>query len=466
MHTLAMILAGGAGSRLSVLTQKRTKPAVPFAGKYRIIDFTLSNCVNSGIFTAGICTQYRPRSLNDHIRTGQPWDLNRATGGITLLQPYVGPPGASWYQGTADAIYQNLDFIYHHHPDVVLILGGDHIYKMDYDVMVAFHLDHGADLTIATLRVAPQDAHRFGILETDEEYKVVGFEEKPTQPKGILGSMGIYAFNNTVLEEVLQADQARARSRHDFGDDIIPQMVKTHHVYAFPYRGYWVDVGTIEAYWQAHMDLLTDKPRLDLLDREWIIHTRSEERPPANIRNTATIKHSLITNGCVIEGTVEHSVLSPGVTGSHYTQLCCDDRRGDWGKRGGRPRRPGQTRSGWDRGLDRLDGRPNIPRAGRLASGHHRHRQEHIHSAAHTHRPPLHDRRRPHRECVRAESDSRRDDHWSRERITGRLCPERMPPRRATHGPSATTAGFYFALPRGLNDGVPHISQGPGSIPV
>ena len=313
MRTLSMILAGGAGSRLSTLTQKRTKPAVPFAGKYRIIDFTLSNCVNSGIFTIGICTQYRPRSLNDHIRSGRPWDLNRATGGVTSLQPYVGPRGASWYQGTADAIYQNLDFIRHYRPDVVLVLGGDHVYKMDYDVMVAFHLDHGADLTIATLRVEPQDASRFGILETDGKYRVIGFEEKPAQATGTVGSMGIYAFNSAVLDEVLRADHARTTSHHDFGGDIIPQMIKTHRVYAFPYRGYWVDVGTIEAYWQAHMDLLVDRPRLDLLDREWVIRTRSEERPPVSIRSNARIAHSLVTDGCVIEGTVEHSVLSPGV---------------------------------------------------------------------------------------------------------------------------------------------------------
>jgi len=313
MHTLAMILAGGAGSRLSVLTQKRTKPAVPFAGKYRIIDFTLSNCSNSGIFTVGICTQYRPRSLNDHIQSGWPWDLDRVTGGVTLLQPYIGRRDPDWYRGTADAIYQNLDFIRHHRPDVVLILGGDHVYKMNYDVLVAFHLDHGADLTIATLRVAPEEAPRFGILETNEEYKVIGFEEKPTQPRGTLGSMGIYAFNTDALREILTADHAQPGSRHDFGGNIIPQMMETHRVYAFPYHGYWVDVGTIDAYWQAHMDLLVDEPRLDLLDREWIIHTRSEERPPVSIRSKATITHSLFTDGCVIEGTVEHSVLSPGV---------------------------------------------------------------------------------------------------------------------------------------------------------
>ncbi len=313
MRTLAMILAGGAGSRLSVLTQKRTKPAVPFAGKYRIIDFTLSNCGNSGISTVGICTQYRPRSLNEHIQSGWPWDLDRVSGGITLLQPYLGRHESDWYQGTADAIYQNLDFIRRQRCDVVLILGGDHIYKMDYDVLVSFHLDHGADLTVATVRVAPEEAFRFGILETDKEYRVVGFEEKPAHPKGTLGSMGIYAFNVNVLDQVLTADHARPGSGHDFGGDIIPRMIESHRVYAFPYRGYWVDVGTIEAYWQAHMDLLVEAPKLDMLDREWVVHTRSEERPPVNIQSDAVVKQSLITNGCVIDGTVEHSVLSPGV---------------------------------------------------------------------------------------------------------------------------------------------------------
>jgi glucose-1-phosphate adenylyltransferase len=323
MRTLAMILAGGAGSRLSVLTQKRTKPAVPFAGKYRIIDFTLSNCANSGISTVGICTQYRPRSLNDHIQSGWPWDLDRVSGGVTLLQPYTGPRGSDWYQGTADAIYQNLDFVHHQRPDVVLILAGDHVYKMDYDVLITFHLEQGADLTVATVRVAPEDAARFGILETNDAYKVVGFEEKPGQPKGNRASMGIYVFNTDVLDEVLTTDHARAGSRHDFGGDIIPRMVaaqyarthgmRPHRVYAFPHGGYWVDVGTIEAYWQAHMDLLVSEPPLDLLEREWIIHTRSEERPPVKSCCGAVIADSLITDGCVIEGTVEQSVLSPGV---------------------------------------------------------------------------------------------------------------------------------------------------------
>ena len=313
MRTLAMILAGGAGNRLSVLTQKRTKPAVPFAGKYRIIDFTLSNCSNSGIFTVGICTQYRPRSLNDHIQSGWPWDLDRVSGGITLLQPYVGSRDSAWYHGTADAVYQNMDYVRRQRPDVVLVLGGDHIYKMDYDVLTSFHLDHQADLTIASVRVSLEESRRFGMLETGDDYRVIGFDEKPAQPRGSLGSMGIYAFNPDVLDEILTADHACAGSGQDFGGDIIPQMVQTHRVYAFPYRGYWVDVGTVEAYWQAHMDLLIDEPRLDLLDREWIIHTRSEERPPVSIRDSAVIRRSLITDGCVIEGTVENSILSPGV---------------------------------------------------------------------------------------------------------------------------------------------------------
>jgi glucose-1-phosphate adenylyltransferase len=313
MRTLAMILAGGAGSRLSVLTQKRAKPAVPFAGKYRIIDFTLSNCVNSGLFTVGVCTQYRPRSLHDHIRTGQPWDLDRNTGGVALLQPYIGHRDSDWYQGTADAIYQNLDYIFHYEPDVVLILAGDHVYKMDYDVLVTFHLEQGADLTVATLRVPAADAARFGVLETDDNYKVTGFEEKPVQPKGTLASMGIYAFNAHVLRQVLEADHADSSSRHDFGGDIVPRMVGTHRVFAFPFHGYWVDVGTVEAYWQAHRALLVQDPPLDLFERGWVIHTRSEERPPASMRGNCSVQRSLIADGCIIEGCVSDSVLSPGV---------------------------------------------------------------------------------------------------------------------------------------------------------
>jgi glucose-1-phosphate adenylyltransferase len=314
MRTLAMILAGGKGTRLSVLANKRAKPAVPFAGKYRIIDFPLSNCTNSGITTVGVVTQYRPRSLQDHIRNGAPWDLDRMNGGVWLLQPYLGRMDSDWYDGTADAIYQNLDFIRNQRPDYVMILSGDHVYKMDYSRMIQFHQDRRADVTVATLKVSLDEASRFGIVQTDADFRVNTFEEKPKEPKGTLASMGIYVFNYDTLVKVLTEDAADASSSKDFGKDIFPKMItENFRVYAYPYGEYWVDVGTIQSYWEAHMDLLQDSPPLDLLDREWIIHTRSEERPPVNIRTGATVNHSLITDGCTIEGTVEYSVLSPGV---------------------------------------------------------------------------------------------------------------------------------------------------------
>ncbi|MFN3704715.1 MAG: glucose-1-phosphate adenylyltransferase [Thermoflexales bacterium] len=314
MRTVAMILAGGRGSRLSVLANKRAKPAVPFAGKYRIIDFPLSNCVNSNIYTVGVLTQYRPRSLQDHIRNGAPWDLDRLSGGVWILQPYLGRAHAEWYEGTADAIYQNLDFLHHARADYVLVLSGDHVYKMDYSILLSFHQEKQADVTVATLKVTPDDASRFGIVQTDANYRVVHFEEKPKQPRGTLASMGIYVFNYETLITVLQEDAKNPHSTRDFGKDIFPKMVEQNYrVFAFPFAGYWVDVGTIQSYWEAHMDLLADTPPLDLLDREWVIHTRSEERPPVNIRTGATVNHSLITDGCVIEGSVEYSVLSPGV---------------------------------------------------------------------------------------------------------------------------------------------------------
>jgi len=308
-----MILAGGEGRRLSILSQKRAKPAVPFAGKYRIIDFTLSNCANSGIYTVGIPAQYRPRSLIDHIRTGAPWDLDRMNGGVWLLQPYLGRSDSDWYSGSADAIQQNFDFVRRHRPEVVLVLCADHVYTMDYDRMISFHVENRADVTVATLKVSPEEASRFGILETDESYRVVRFEEKPPEPKSTLASMGIYVFNTEVLSDVLKADAANSQSSHDFGKDIVPKIIGPYRVFAYPFSSYWVDVGTIQAYWEAHMDLLADHPPLDLNDRTWIIHTRSEERPPVNIRTGAVVLHSLITDGCTIEGTVEYSVLSPGV---------------------------------------------------------------------------------------------------------------------------------------------------------
>lgn len=314
MRTIAMIMAGGRGSRLSVLANTRAKPAVPFAGKYRIIDFTLSNCINSGITTVGVLTQYRPRSLSEHIRSGGPWDLDRLNGGVSILHPYLGRSDSSWYEGTADAIYQNKDFIRNSRADDVVILAGDHIYKMDYSILTDYHREKNADITIATLRVDPEDAHRFGILSSDDELRVTAFEEKPKQPKGTLASMGIYVFKNDVLMKVLLEDAKDTTSQHDFGGNIIPKMLQENYrVFAYPFKGYWVDVGTIQAYWDTHMELLTDKPALDLLDREWVIHTRSEERPPVNIRSGAVLNHSLITDGCVVEGSVEYSVLAPGV---------------------------------------------------------------------------------------------------------------------------------------------------------
>ncbi|MBX7212409.1 MAG: glucose-1-phosphate adenylyltransferase [Thermoflexales bacterium] len=314
MRTVGMILAGGRGTRLTVLSNKRAKPAVPFAGKYRIIDFALSNCVNSGVTSVGVVTQYRPRSLQDHIRTGAPWDMDRLSGGVSLLHPYQGHKDGGWYAGTADAIYQNLDFLRNLRPDYVLILSADHIYKMDYSKLLQFHTENKADVTVAALKVSLEEASRFGILIADNNQRVTAFEEKPKQPKGTLASMGIYVFNYQTLLKVLTEDAHTPDSERDFGKNIIPKMVaENFRVFAYPFSNYWVDVGTIQSYWETHMDLLADQPSLDLLDRDWVIHTRSEERPPVNIRTGAIVSHSLITDGCQIEGSVEYSVLSPGV---------------------------------------------------------------------------------------------------------------------------------------------------------
>jgi glucose-1-phosphate adenylyltransferase len=318
MKVRAVILAGGEGSRLGVLTAKRAKPAVPFAGKYRIIDFTLSNCVNSGIADVMILTQYRPHSLNEHISAGRPWDLDRSfTGGIQMYPPYRGRVDTDWYKGTADAITQNLSFVERSDPDLVLVLSGDHIYKMNYEPLIAFHVERNADVTIATLNVSRDEATRMGILAADGEHRVTQFVEKPKDPPGTLASMGIYVFGLATLAKMLQEDARRRDSSHDFGKDLIPRMVSEGmRVFAFPFAGYWVDVGTVEAYWQTHMDLLKYPPQLDLNDRSWIIHTRSEERPPVRIQEGALVKDSMITDGCVVASgaRIERSVLSPGVT--------------------------------------------------------------------------------------------------------------------------------------------------------
>jgi glucose-1-phosphate adenylyltransferase len=311
---LAVILAGGQGERLSLLSQKRAKPAVPFAGKYRIIDFALSNCVNSGISDIAVLTQYRPHSLHDHIGIGKPWDLDRQQGGVRLLQPYIGRRESDWYQGTADAVYQNLDFIMEARYDYVLILAGDHIYRMDYGPMIAFHQQRNADATLGAVIVPLEEGHRFGILETGAEGRVLSFAEKPAQPRGTLGSMGIYVFSRNTLTRLLIDDARKKDSSHDFGHDIVPDMVaRDERVYAYPFAGYWQDVGTIQSYWEAHMNLLNDRPAFDLYDPSWVVHTRSEERPPAHIYGGAKIERSLISHGCIIKGTVERSVLSPGV---------------------------------------------------------------------------------------------------------------------------------------------------------
>lgn len=317
MKTRALILAGGEGTRLSVLTAKRAKPAVPFAGKYRIIDFTLSNCVNSGIFDVLILTQYRPHSLNDHIGGGQPWDLDRSfTGGVQLLQPYKGRKDTDWYSGTADAVWQNLNFVIKGDPDYVVILSGDHIYEMDYGALVNYHISKGADLTVCSIQVPLDEANRFGILDVDAKNRVKDFVEKPANPPGNNASMGVYVFSAKALEQMLTEDAARASSSHDFGKDIIPRMVAQNmKVFAYPFQGYWVDVGTVDAYWESHMDLLNRPPAMNLNNRDWVIHTRSEERPPMTVEQGAVIKNSMICNGAVIcEGAVvERSILSSGV---------------------------------------------------------------------------------------------------------------------------------------------------------
>jgi glucose-1-phosphate adenylyltransferase len=317
MKTRAVILAGGEGSRLSTLTAKRTKPAVPFGGKYRIIDFTLSNCVNSGIFDVMILAQYRPHSLIEHIGAGGPWDLNRDfTGGVRMYTPYKARGASDWYLGTADAVQQNFRFIKRGDPDLILILSGDHIYQMNYDAMIAFHTDHDADLTMATIRVPIEEASRFGIVDVAEDYRVESFVEKPSAPTSDLVNMGVYLFNREVLDGLLWEDHQNNASSHDFGKDLLPQMIrKGMNVFSFPFSGYWVDVGTVESYWQAHMDLLGEKPRIDLGDRSWVIHTRTEERPPVRIYQGATVVDSMVTDGCIIYSgaTVERSVLSPGV---------------------------------------------------------------------------------------------------------------------------------------------------------
>ncbi|GAB4419235.1 MAG: glucose-1-phosphate adenylyltransferase [Anaerolineae bacterium] len=316
MKTLAILMAGGAGTRLTVLSDKRAKPAVPFAGKYRIIDFTLSNCVNSGIYDIAVLTQYRPHSLNAHIGIGKPWDLDRQRGGVVLRQPYQGSSAdLDWYRGTADAVFRNLDFIQDNQPDLVLILSGDHIYKMDYRPMLEYHQTKGADLTVGVMNVPLEETDRFGIMTVNRNMRVTEFTEKPKErDKGTLASMGIYVFTTEVLIRRLSEGGPEA-PRIDFGKDVIPSMIAEDRVYAYPFEGYWVDVGTIQSFWETNLALTrpNGSDLLNLHDPNWVVHTRSEERPPVKLGPQAQVVNSLISNGCVIRGRVENSVLSPGV---------------------------------------------------------------------------------------------------------------------------------------------------------
>ncbi|MPQ43317.1 glucose-1-phosphate adenylyltransferase [Clostridium tarantellae] len=311
---VAMILAGGQGSRLGVLTKNLAKPAVPFGGKYRIIDFPLSNCSNSGIYTVGVLTQYKPLELNSHIGIGDTWDLDRRDGGVSILPPYQNEKGGDWYKGTANAIYQNIEFIDRYNPEYVLILSGDHIYKMDYDKMLEFHKQKEADATIAVIDVPLHEASRFGIMNTNDDLSIYEFEEKPEKPKSTNASMGIYIFNWKELKNFLEKDELDENSSNDFGKNIIPKMLNDgKRMVAYPFKGYWKDVGTIESLWEANMDLLKNENELSLYDDEWRIYSTTKVRPAQYIGSKAKIKNSLIVEGCIVHGTVENSVLFQGV---------------------------------------------------------------------------------------------------------------------------------------------------------
>ncbi len=312
---LAMLLAGGQGSRLYALTKNLAKPAVPFGGKYRIIDFPLSNCVNSGIDTVGVLTQYQPLVLNEYIGNGHPWDLDRISGGVFVLPPYQKSSGSDWYTGTANAIYQNINFIERYNPDYVVILSGDHIYKMDYSLMLQFHKEHDADCTIAVLDVPLEEASRFGIMSVDENSRIYEFEEKPKQPKSTLASMGIYIFSWPKLLHYLVEDEKDPNSSKDFGKNVIPRMLaEGQKLVAYPFHGYWKDVGTIDSLWEANMDLLNPSVPLELYDPDWKIYARNPVMPPHYIAEGARVENSMIPEGCTVGGVVDFSVLFAGVT--------------------------------------------------------------------------------------------------------------------------------------------------------
>lgn len=309
-----MILAGGQGSRLGALTKNVAKPAVPFGGKYRIIDFPLSNCVHSGINTVGVLTQYQPLELNRYIGNGNPWDLDRSHGGVYVLPPYQSAKAGEWYKGTANAIYQNLSFLESFKPENVLILSGDHIYKMHYGEMLKAHKESGAAVTIAVMPVPWEEASRFGIMNVDEEGTITDFEEKPAEPKSNLASMGIYIFTYEVLKKYLEADERDPSSANDFGKNIIPTMLKNgEKMVSFRFEGYWKDVGTIHSLWEANMDLVDQPPKFDLNDRSWSIYSRNMALAPHYVGQNAKITNSTVTEGCFIDGEIKHSVIFGGV---------------------------------------------------------------------------------------------------------------------------------------------------------
>jgi glucose-1-phosphate adenylyltransferase len=308
LRTLALILAGGESPSLNALTAERSEAAVPFAGKYRIIDFTLSNCVNSGIYNVGVLTQYRPRSLHEHIGVGKPWDLDRRIGGVRILHPYMTSEGGGWQRGPADALRANLDFIAEQPVDAVLVLAGDHIYKMDYRPMIRIHEERDADVTLAVHSVNPHEVHRYGIVTVDNDGSVSRFEEKPRRSRSSLASMGIYVFRKHFLIELLANGTER-----DIGRDLMPKLVTQTEIFAYPFQGYWADVGTVQAYYEANMALLVETPALDMYDLEWIIHTRSEERSAAEIGVNARVDGNLLCDGCQVYGHVTRSIIAPGV---------------------------------------------------------------------------------------------------------------------------------------------------------
>ena len=309
-----MLLAGGQGSRLGILTKNVAKPAVPYGGKYRIIDFPLSNCTNSGIDTVGVLTQYQPLELNAYIGSGAPWDLDISNGGVFVLPPYQKGKSGEWYRGTANAIYQNMAFIEQYHPDYVLILSGDHIYKMDYNAMLDYHISHGADATIAVREVPWEEASRFGIMNTDPDGTIVEFEEKPQNPKSNKASMGVYIFTWEKLRHYLTEDEADKNSSNDFGKNIIPNMLRDKQVLvAYDFNGYWKDVGTIESLWEANMDLIDNPMPMNMHDKKWRIYSKNPGMPPHYISEGAVVTNTLITEGCEVYGKVNHSVLFAGV---------------------------------------------------------------------------------------------------------------------------------------------------------